>query len=725
MKRLVRRRGATIGLVAVVALVVIVLGLFVFFMAKMLGGAHEISNATDAGALNLAKRALKDYGVDTPREFAMCAVPEGGKITLLTFNRCVAQAILVAMNAQQLNTPQARSNARLVWQEVEAIGKKLLDGFNDTDAMAPYFEELANANNMKMFGNPSVSAKQVTSAFLKPGASSNIYFEAGTLPDPNFLSTLPFSTSPLKGPNGESYLAGYKPLRYGEVTLHAVPVFPQQRPHLINHTDFLAALTPPAPNVPSNSFKVEALNATSREALKSMACAVVGTVDSAEQKGSFPAAIPGGYIEIANLPGKDIPVEWNTSIDAIFSIFNREIYYGMEVSTNGVFSTESGEIQAWKTYNQSSGGDANGHDPALYPGSLGFDDPASAWRKKTLRYGRNKDQLATLAEALQITDLEICDPMSYDYNRQGPCAQYFSDFLGNFAKPSSYAGTWPRKPYAYTNLEYAKGAVINAFANQQKWYVDVEITAPEPSGLNTYKHQEYYPNPNCEFDANGELVCTFQDDVSFGRDGTIDQLIQQASTCPERIIKDIVLRCKQIVPDTREQDVRDLLKNTVLPLSSPDGKGNTMYIYQMNGKIAISKSKPKSYSEGATPDGPNPFDTSLPSHDWKNCLNCMQVCHRVDGYTVNTKAFPKRLVNPKTNKEVTIWQPGDARSMNQMFLTMEAPRGNIENEGLWAYDRAAWRASSGARNLLGRLEFSNQFTGGPTYDTRCTFTHPN
>jgi hypothetical protein len=57
MKPSRRRKGATLGLVASCVLVIIVLGMGVFFLAKLFGGGREVANATDAGTLSIAKNA--------------------------------------------------------------------------------------------------------------------------------------------------------------------------------------------------------------------------------------------------------------------------------------------------------------------------------------------------------------------------------------------------------------------------------------------------------------------------------------------------------------------------------------------------------------------------------------------------------------------------------------------------------------------------------------------
>lgn len=59
MRRRHDNRGATLSLVVVTTLVIMVLGMGIFFLTKLLGGARELQNATDSGNLNVAKQSLR------------------------------------------------------------------------------------------------------------------------------------------------------------------------------------------------------------------------------------------------------------------------------------------------------------------------------------------------------------------------------------------------------------------------------------------------------------------------------------------------------------------------------------------------------------------------------------------------------------------------------------------------------------------------------------------
>jgi len=99
-----RRKGATLGLVAICVLVIIVIGVGVYFLTKILSGGRETANATDAGTLNVSKNAIKTptvsaAGTDFDKLGGDPGAPPTDQINLLTYNRCVAQAMMVAWNA--------------------------------------------------------------------------------------------------------------------------------------------------------------------------------------------------------------------------------------------------------------------------------------------------------------------------------------------------------------------------------------------------------------------------------------------------------------------------------------------------------------------------------------------------------------------------------------------------------------------------------------------------
>ena len=99
-----RRKGATLGLVAVSLLVIIVIGVGCYFLIKLCGGGREVGNSTDAGTLNVAKYALRSTLASAPipsdsngyQFFAGCADPNLKVLAVIRFKRSPCSRITVA-----------------------------------------------------------------------------------------------------------------------------------------------------------------------------------------------------------------------------------------------------------------------------------------------------------------------------------------------------------------------------------------------------------------------------------------------------------------------------------------------------------------------------------------------------------------------------------------------------------------------------------------------------
>ncbi|HEY9717462.1 MAG TPA: hypothetical protein V6C69_08335 [Trichormus sp.] len=385
--KLRRRKGATLGLVAVSVLVIIMIGVGCFFLAKICGGSREVTNATDAGTLNVARAALRSRDAEVavppagyptdPASFATLADPVYGGMTLYTYNRAVAEALLVALNAQQEGTPTSASNATTVYNELTALGQSLTTALKAQATLQARFNQVASGgagqnpgNNSKMFGNNAISEIAYSSQWMKTGGSTNIWFyqnpnpivpgqpaPPSTVPPTANLASLNLTSAGTVNftPSGggatnaynNKYMVGYSPINVvGFGTYIGVPVFPQQNPHLVSTADFKSSPTnyaPPAGNtsVPPNAFSVQAQSldtnsgtgmVASQNAMGgSLACAIVGCtiggVNNVTSPVHFAASLPGGYVLISNRSAATPPNGFNnpTIFDDSNSIFNHEL----------------------------------------------------------------------------------------------------------------------------------------------------------------------------------------------------------------------------------------------------------------------------------------------------------------------------------------------------------------------------------------------------------------
>jgi hypothetical protein len=369
MKPSRRRKGATLGLVAACALVIIVLGFGVFYLAKLYGGGREVANATDAGTLNVAKNALVQPAVQLPAptpgsntpmsEFYGCAYPAANgstaTIDLFTYNRCVGQALLIALNAKaeaDAGSTTAMGNAQSVLNDLNAIGKSLANGIDPSRSagtltfdparpagcLTSNFTQSANKNNIGMYNTSTIiNQGGYATAFMKAGGATNVWFSDQVLgtnknlgdssadfPSQNgggsspklsaSTSFLPTTTNPTTSTTGQYYLQGYNPISVTAngttLTFYGVPIFPQQKPHLVSLSDFNQSATAPDPNTPPNAMKVASAAQLNSNMGGAVACALVGAAFSNTGTATppdFPVAIPSGYIALVNAPYSTAP----------------------------------------------------------------------------------------------------------------------------------------------------------------------------------------------------------------------------------------------------------------------------------------------------------------------------------------------------------------------------------------------------------------------------------
>lgn len=367
-----RRKGATLGLVAVSVLVIIVIGIACFFLAKICGSGREVANLTDAGTLNIAQNMLRSQVVTTNQDgttiaggyddFAACVdtVTVNGAtvkgINLYTYNRCVAQALLVAMNAAAESNANSAYNAKQVFNKLNYIGTQLTAMLSKQSTMTSMFTAVASQNSAKMTGYNSFTpnTSQFAPGWMKVAASTNVFFspsELVSLTPPTGMNTsvsnaVKTTMQTISTNNGLPYMAGYTPfaisLPAGGVsfTIEGVPVMPQTACHLASLKDFdnqtgapLAALTAADPNktsTPPNAWKAGSISTDGKSnALGgAIACALVGVVNQTNgTPNDFAGSFPHGYLWIRNESGANTAPfsSWTGPANNADNIFNWEL----------------------------------------------------------------------------------------------------------------------------------------------------------------------------------------------------------------------------------------------------------------------------------------------------------------------------------------------------------------------------------------------------------------
>lgn len=341
-----RKRGATLSLVAVVLLVIIMIGVATFFLAKIVGGARELQHATDAGNLNVAKASLRNPHVKifassgsldlsgdhlniAKANFEPDVDKVNGEIDLLNFNKIVGHAMLVAMNATSDNygsgappDSEGIANARTlldsIYNQDYGIGTILANKLKADPIQDNNFLNIATAFPMRML-NPGGAAANTLSvdkdiSFMVPGTAMNLLANTTMIP-PEYIAMDPgFVASSTVTSNGRQYFKGYKPLSVLGITdgaaypLMGVCMRPGDKPHLVNLQNFSDLKVSPLPGdsgqpaqsrIPPNAFKNKGWSneIKSTQALQTLSCAITGTVGLS---GEYPPSIPCGYLVIAN-----------------------------------------------------------------------------------------------------------------------------------------------------------------------------------------------------------------------------------------------------------------------------------------------------------------------------------------------------------------------------------------------------------------------------------------
>ena len=753
-----RRNGATLGLVAVSVLVIIMIGVGCYFLAKICGGGREMTNATDAGTLNVAKNALRSTqaSVAAPSEFTALADPPGsGLIDLYTYNRAVAQALIVAMNAQDENFGTATTNAGLEFTQLKTLGTAIQAKLIDQATLAPAFAAIANptTNSMKMFGGNAINQTGYDYALLKPAGSTNIAFYSATFPNGNpppnliaavatqitpeqrlpgapplaFWDTNAGAASPGTSVFSNQYMAGYQSI--GPVagqTFIGVPVFPAQKPHLVTLTDFKSAadrFTDPAGWTPPNCFSLtsQSKESTSNTFGGAVSCAIVGCANPSNQANmpyDFAACLPNGFVALSNFAPAPLPSGWNGPSDGDNNIFNWELNPAMpgpginmtnfsapgsggpsvffQDTGSGVGSID-GNIQQWidynaagdpnppATWNDTTAGNPNAvGQPPIVAGIYATPDgsaaaPATVADMKTVHsHGTNclTDLLATNMGFPGPSD--SCwganAAMSAAYGRSPPGSGFGTDAaaMGNY----------------WSGVDSVKEQVCAGFNTP---YIGVTRTN-ETTGLGAYKFGK------SDSPWNGGNLPPLEKPMA-----TVMDLLDQvgvgtcATTATVNVIDQITQRANQIVPGVQRAEIVSLLSSPQADLIM----GQTIYLRKQNAAVP---------SSGLIVSIAPPPGVVVPAGGWKAQADGNPATGLSDCHSPSYDVVGSGLVDSTAGSGV-----GDGKGDDNLHdRPYTDPQGNIN-----ATDHADFVLSSGYKNLLGVLEFS-QVTNGSD-----SFSRPN
>lgn len=692
-----RRRGATLGLVAVVGLAVLFLGLCFFFLIALVGGSREMTSAVDSGALNLAKQALKDpskklssfSNADIANNFSLLA--DNGNANLLSYNRFVAQAIIVAINAKEENTPDSLANARKIWRAVNDVGEFLRTSHQDANTMGSHFVSMASSNNLKMLGKNGVGLRDYDVGFLRRNGSTNVYL------DPQLLNELgnaavPVNSSGIKSANGYSYLAGYTPFSLSmpsgdALVFIGVPVFPQRTPHLVTDKEFKENQDDsfvgnyPSNTLPPNAFRVIGKPSDNKtQQVSSAACAIVGIPNSAmpgeDSAGNgHSMSIPGGYIVIRNGPSAPRPAK--LPANKLDDIFAAELARGLvcQGSKPTDLMCPNWNISLWNEwvkYN-TQGGPMPDLATSVSRFQKGDKTPVTLQDLKTLT-----------VEAKELPNIQGAHFCIWEYYDDPPVDQVCVDALNNFKNAYNRPGTIDPGNVAdsgFTALEQFKLEVLGA---RSEIVTCATVPAPaNPSGVKWFDHKKWYASPEDNPYNFGEVKtpydylemideCAYPEKTEYRWDdsdpyamGPIEVKVPNPDRGKIRnaVLDQLLQRCKEIDTSVTKADLEAALKSLNLPL------GADLYLYVKNKKLIMTATKPSWAVAGTQADG-KAKDFGEP----------------YDG---------ERYVGAINDGE--FWQPFAAEPQSTCV------------------DKASWTPSTGFNNLLGELRFSNSCSGGGKY----------
>lgn len=313
-----QQTGGTLALIVCTTLLIVIIGVGLFFIAQMIGGGREAQQATDSGNLNVAKKALIRPAINASSNEeritfdGLFANPANPEVNLQNYNKFVGKAFLVAINATADGNATGIAHARREIELVEGrpngqagIGERLWTALKTPANTDSFFGDVAQGNSIRMLhwnGTHTTNADDANYkvSFMKRSAPSNVKIET----NPN-RSQIPngFNVNPayfaVRGT--KKYLIGYAPLAVGTLALMAVPVRPNEQPHLVNQEEFISNLRTPLANgstslIPPNAFES---NSNSHEMhggdVKLRSSAVVGSLST-----EFNAQIPNGYVVVDN-----------------------------------------------------------------------------------------------------------------------------------------------------------------------------------------------------------------------------------------------------------------------------------------------------------------------------------------------------------------------------------------------------------------------------------------
>lgn len=266
-----RTRGS-ISLGAVLAFVLLLIGIAFFGLTMYMGGQNETKNATDAGMLNVGKRVADDVSVPlmpSPNELIFADVANDTthgedylasltlglsdlkEINLHRINRIWAKALQIGINAEAAEREgaggQGKANAQKAFEGAQSISNRLANKLQQKENLYNFFDELASKNSVRMLGTDirtkALRGNNWQTSYMQRGRESNITVAPPqySLP-PNFqMPDLVMKSSRKNVPSSGKdlfFLSGYKPIELGDRNFWQVPFVYDETPRMVSGSEF-------------------------------------------------------------------------------------------------------------------------------------------------------------------------------------------------------------------------------------------------------------------------------------------------------------------------------------------------------------------------------------------------------------------------------------------------------------------------------------------------------
>ncbi len=759
-----RESGSVTSLVAAVAFGLLAIGMCAFFLSRVIGGTRELWNASDAGVMNAAKQALITPSIvpnnnslpTAAKDFFALSDPPGIQpnqpgqpidykpISLITYNRLVAQAMLVCANAEAEGNTTAINNAKTVVGAVKAIGGYLQNEFAQKGPVDNAFLALTSVNNIRMLDNSEIKlTKKLESGFMNRGGSANIWFDPDILsanvptnpnaqlkPEQSVVKQLYGGTLPTTY-TATKFVAGYEPIKLlgGTETLYAVPTMPTTGSHLVDLTRFKASTGVIDLTTPQNAFRADC-NAINKKGsstfVNTVSCAIVGSLSK-----YYVGEIPAGYIRVVNAPfnaNGNVPGDFNQAMsqanqalaenvmyDGTQDIFNTALVFGSsyvqvaspnsgnpETTPFAVGSNGLAAMKIWANYNKSVGNDGLGHNPDLDPTKGTFPGGTPQQMKvnpnvpsQTIRIGSGLNQKAKLKDLITIKGVNQISDENFNGSEPAWLDAMIPVMESNFNLGTVLSSIGINN--GFTAIEWLKARIMQLRAAGN---TKITISLPvQHSGMKAFKHYKggsatliHYASPpaHAQFEQVGTPLSLIE---GINAVNEPSHVINQEQAAYVGFINKIAQRTRQINPKFNEAAVIAALN------SAPIGLGQTLYLHADRSGNNLVMDKELHYDDSSLKaDGSNtlvsystaPYDIGLSLIDTQKDGSATAPRGDMSYHNVPYKAISAGgyLNAPPT-------AAGSKKALNSAATSVTAT------------EAAVFVPSSGFGNLLGELHYDN------------------